>query len=199
MSDILAHRHRRSWYIVQQLLSDAAPDALRWGHGFLLTMTKNHLKSKADKKLSPLIRKLLQTPNLAELEGKGSLITIIYIYTIIQCQSVSWGLWENGWQLLSRDSDSDCTSRELPASDVNAALLVCHMAPFWQVNTLHGFCFACLAVASVGFYHHILCLTRAALLLPFLLAALQLLWPETWRGKIRVKSCNHLETVFEPK
>jgi len=48
-----------------------------------------------------------------------------------------------------------------------------------QVNTLHSFCFACLAVASVGFYHHILCLTRAALLLPFLLASLQLLRPDS--------------------
>lgn len=48
-------------------------------------MTKNHLKSKAEKKLSPLIRKLLQTPNLAELESKGSLIAIIYNYSMPIC------------------------------------------------------------------------------------------------------------------
>eukprot|EP00435_Cladocopium_sp_Y103_P058916 s144_g20.t2 len=48
-----------------------------------------------------------------------------------------------------------------------------------QVNTLHSSCFASLAMASVGFYHHFPLLSRGALLLPFLLAALQLLRPDS--------------------
>lgn len=48
-----------------------------------------------------------------------------------------------------------------------------------QVNTLHSSCFASLAMASVGFYQHLPLLSRGALLLPFLIAALQLLRPDS--------------------
>ncbi|CAL1167018.1 unnamed protein product, partial [Cladocopium goreaui] len=67
-----------------------------------------------------------------------------------------------------------------------------------QVNTLHSVCFASLAMASVGFYHHFPWLSRGALLLPFLLAALQLLRPDSAEA-LSVRLFDELTKVEELK